>query len=193
MRLLFIFMLLISFNASASLKVGDILLQPLHCWACSLIESQTKSEYSHIGVVIKIELDQVFVAEAFQKVKLVTLEDFMAKTQKRSSVKILRPSFVSPYLYQTFIDHYLGLNYDAGFLWNNTDELGEKIYCSELVYKLFSDLGMHTPRLDPMVFDVNRVHWERYFQGNIPDGELGISPEDFNQDDKYFLMGFISP
>lgn len=75
----------------------------------------------------------------------------------------------------------------------NTDELGEKIYCSELVYKLFSKLGMHTPVLNPMKFDVNRIHWERYFKGKVPDGELGISPEDFNQDSKYFLMGFITP
>ena len=32
-----------------------------------------------------------------------------------------------------------------------------------------------------MLFDENPEAWDRYFRGNTPRGELGISPEDFNQ------------
>lgn len=191
MKLLVLFTFLFTFKAHSKLKVGDILLQPLHCWSCSLIEAQTKSEYSHIGVVIEIQGKQVYVAEAFMKVRKVSLFEFKKKTQKGSSVKILRPSFVDNNLLSLFQRNFEGLSYDNKFRWNNSDELGEQIYCSELLYKLFLLVGMHVPKVNPMKFDINREHWERFFQGDIPDGELGIAPEDFNKDKKYTLIGFL--
>jgi hypothetical protein len=191
MKSLSLLLLFLSFNTYAKLKVGDILLQPLHCWACSLIEAQTKSEYSHIGVVIEVNKDKVYVAEAFHKVKKVSLEEYMAKTEKGSAVKVLRPFAVSQDLQHIFKQEFEGLKYDRDFRWNNYDGDGQMIYCSELLYKLFIRAGMHTPKLNRMQFDINREHWETYFRGNVPDGEIGISPQDFNQDKKYTLIGFL--
>ena len=174
-----------------TLKVGDILLQPLHCWSCSLIQAQTKSEYSHIGVVIETNGKSVWVAESFFNVRKITLAEFKSKTQKQSSIKVIRPFYVAHKLSMYYQQFFHGLSYDNKFRWYNSDELGEKIYCSELVYKLFKMSGMHIPRINPMKFDINREHWERFFRGDIPDGELGISPEDFNRDKKYTLIGFL--
>ena len=79
---------------SLKLRSGDILLQPLHCWACNLIEAETESEFSHIGVVTKVENGEVFVGEAFTKVREVTLEEFNSKTQKGLKLKVMRPYFI---------------------------------------------------------------------------------------------------
>ena len=168
------------------IKVGDIVLQPLHCWTCSLIEAQTQSEYSHIGVVVEISNDQVWVAEAYQKVQVLSLAEFNSKTQKGIPLKIMRPSFVPTDFKSIYFKHFDGLPYDAKFLWSD-----EKIYCSELIYKLFELAKMTVPKPAPMIFDINRQWWKRYFHGQIPDGEWGISPADFDDESLYELVGYL--
>jgi hypothetical protein len=168
------------------LKSGDILLQPLHCWACNLIEAQTKSEYSHIGVVTKVEDDITYVAEAFINVREVNFTEFNSKTQKGLKLKVLRPFFLNPDLSKNFNQYFKGLPYDSAYLWNDNE-----IYCSELVYKLFQNLNMITPKANPMTFDKNRSLWFKYFKGSIPDGVVGISPADFDDEDMYELIGFL--
>lgn len=173
------------------LKEGDILLQPLQCWSCSLIELQTRSEYSHIGVVIQKSKGVIWVAEALGSVEKRPLQEFLSRTEKGSLVKILRASYVAFNLNEIFKQEFEHLSYDHEFLWNNIDDKGEKLYCSEFVYKLFLKAKMHVPQPSPMLFDRNRKAWERYFHGHVPDGELGLSPQDFNQDQKYSLIGFL--
>lgn len=173
---------------SSDLKVGDILLQPLHCWACNLIEAQTQSEFSHIGVVSHISQKEkkVFVAEAFMKVREIEFNEFNKKTQKGLSLKVYRPGYVAIDFRKTFKSTFENLAYDSGFLWDD-----EKIYCSELLYKLFRDSNMKVPEALPMKFDVNREHWEKYFKGHVPEGEIGISPADFDDESLYEFIGYI--
>src|SRR5690606_32114870 len=75
-------------EASRDLKVGDILLQPLDCWACTLIEEEENTIYSHLGVVISVS--PLRVAEAYRKVEDISLEEFLIKTQPGEKVLILR-------------------------------------------------------------------------------------------------------
>lgn len=171
---------------SLDLKEGDILLQPLHCRLCNLIEAQTNSEYSHIGIY----LGDGEVAEAFISVRRVSLKEFMKKTQKNLKVKVIRPSFSTPNLKELFVKKYEGLSYDNSFLWNNFDLKGEKIYCSELVYKMLEPYSGNTPYPVPMSYNVNREQWYKFFKGNIPDGKIGISPAAF--DYFYETVGFLS-
>jgi hypothetical protein len=161
------------------LKTGDILLQPLHCWVCNLIEGEENTPYSHVGV-LSIENGIHFVYEAFSKVRKVTLTEYLKKTEKGKSVKVIRHSeFRDSYLLQKlFSDKYLGLNYDADFRLNNSDHLGEKLYCSELVYLLINPFVKSKFLLKEMHFNYRPELWDRYFRGNTPRGELGISPQD---------------
>ena len=183
---LFILLITFSFTSwSLELKVGDILLQPLHCYACNLIEAQTQSEYSHIGVVIKKEEGNVFVAEAFGKVKVVSFKKFNQKTQKGLMVEVLRPRYVNHEIYTTYLNYFDSKPYDSNFLWSD-----EKIYCSELVQKLFVKLSMTAPKEKPMTFDINRELWDKFFRGNTPEGHLGISPVDFKNSNLYIELGF---
>mgnify|MGYP000197438525 CR=1 FL=1 len=87
-RYLFSLLILTSFSLDASaIEAGDILLQPLKCWSCSLIEQQENSEFSHVGIY----LGQDQVAEAyFDKVKIVSLAEFMKKTDPARFVLVRR-------------------------------------------------------------------------------------------------------
>ncbi len=182
------------------LKVGDVLLQPLDCWSCSLIEAQEESIYSHVGVVVTTT-PIIQVAEALGKVKILSLEDFSARTQKgqRLLVKRFKDQDIN-YLLETnqkdfleyFKKRFYNLSYDHDFRWDNFDDDGlEKLYCSEMVSKLFLGfLGIEIP-VKRMKFDVNREGWVRYFRGTPPDDEWGNSPGDFNKSELFYQVGEI--
>jgi hypothetical protein len=177
-----LFILLFSISDSKALEAGDLILQPLNCWTCSLIEAQEKSPYSHIGIVVK-KAGKDFVFEAYSSVRLVSLGEYLKKTEKGIPVKVKRfkkINFKNEDLLKA-VDKYEGFEYDRNFLWNNLDHQGNpKIYCSELVYLVFEKFYQGLP-LKRMQFDVHTEYWERYFQGHIPFNEWGVSPEDFNQ------------
>jgi hypothetical protein len=199
--LVFIFTFSLIFPAlswGSFLRVGDILLQPLSCWACRLIEMQEETIYSHMGMVIRTH-PEVIVAEAFDKVRKVKLSEFAAKTKKGEKISIRRfirsDAVEMMELHQKkfeayFFNHFEGLNYDHEFLWNNFDHEGfEKLYCSELVSKMLSGfLGIHIP-VKKMKFDKNREHWIQYFKGNPPDGLPGNSPATFEHSELFFEVG----
>lgn len=176
-RYLFCLLIIASFCLDTfAIETGDILLQPLKCWSCSLIEEQESSEFSHMGIY----LGQDQVAEAyFDKVKIVSLAEFMRKTDPSRSV-LVRRLVIQPDEFEKKlrleVDKLLGLTYDRWFLWDN-----DKIYCSELVYKVLAPI-VELRDLSPkeMLFDVNPELWDRYFREQTPRGLLGISPEDFN-------------
>jgi len=177
------------------LKTGDILLQPLHCWSCNLIEAQENSEYSHVGIVIKVG-KEIMVAEAYGKVKLVSLEKFLSKTERAKRVKVRRldSHFYNFEVFQETIKNqflsFEGNAYDSQFLWDNHIDGDESLYCSELVYKVLTPV-VRFYNLSPKImhFDVNPELWDRFFQGNTPRGKLGISPEDFNLSTDFYTVG----
>lgn len=172
---------------SRELLTGDVLLQPLNCRSCRLIEEQEDSEYSHIGIVI-INNGQVMVAEAYGQVRMVTLAEFLKKTHPEKSVKVRRLDhhFLNFYKFEkeikNSVNKFIGNPYDRSFLWENVINGKEAIYCSELVYKvIYPQVKLWDLSPKTMLFDQNPELWDRYFRGETPRGKLGISPEDFNQ------------
>ncbi len=184
-------------HSQVDLKVGDILLQPLDCWSCSLIEAEEGSIYSHIGIVVAV--DPVMVAEARGKVKLVSLEAFDSTTQKNQNISVLRfqnPNAVaelqrnSNMFLQLFRTEFEGLAYDHDFLWDNFDQNGnQKLYCSEMISKLLQAFMGFEPIVKRMHFNKNVAEWERYFQGQIPRGKWGNSPASFEKSDHFYTVG----
>ncbi len=185
-------------EATPVLRPGDVLLQPLKCWACSLIEAEEETIYSHIGVVLAVK-PEVLVAEAFGTVRKVSLTEFAKKTepgQKLMDIRFRNDTLSediqnsAPAFAQMFEDEFQGAQYDHDFRWNNFDESGnEKFYCSEMVSKLFQAfVGVETP-IKRMHFQANRDHWMTYFRGNIPDNEWGNSPGDFERSDLFYHVG----
>ncbi|MBC7691555.1 MAG: hypothetical protein H7222_07275 [Methylotenera sp.] len=182
------------------LEVGDVLLQSMSCYACSLIEAEEDSAYSHMGIVLST-LPEVMIAEAWGPTHLVALREFVKKSKTGSRLRVLR--FRNPEVNRFLTVHQVewrrifaadfnGNAYDDQFLWNNFDERGrEKFYCSELVTKLIAtqiDLELPVKR---MHFTKNRDAWARYFHGVIPDGKFGNSPGDFERSELFHDAGEI--
>jgi hypothetical protein len=185
---------LLSF-ASPTLQTGDVLLQPLHCYLCDLIEAEEDSIYSHVGIVVFDQKDQILVAEAYgSMVRLVTLDQFLLKTQKSQSVLALRPKEVIQFseeeknnfslkLIADYQQFWAEVPYDSAFSMDD-----DKVYCSELVLKLLNPfLSVKIPT-KKMHFDKNREHWLKYFSQHVPDGEQGISPADFERSNLFEIL-----
>jgi hypothetical protein len=194
-----LFLFLFSLSTWAlELKVGDILLQPLDCWSCSLIEAQENTIYSHMGIVIQTS-PTVLVAEAQGTVRSLSLDVFRSKNQKGQNLSVRRFRSDSAVRYlesmkRTFLEFYKndfeGLKYDKEFLWNNIDETGrEKLYCSEMITKLLQGFMRIELPIKRMKFDRNREAWIKYFQGNPPDGKWGNSPADFELSELFYEVG----
>lgn len=195
--LLLTFLVTTNLWAKTELMVGDILLQPLDCMACDLIEEEEDTIYSHMGIVISI--NPVMVADSRRKVEVQTLKDFNSITEKGQSIRVLRfqndkvvkhLTENAKYFRSLFASDFDGLPYDHEFLWNNLNPDGtQKLYCSEMVAKLLQAFLGIDPIVKRMHFTQNRDQWERYFQGNVPDGQWGNSPGDFERSDLFYTVG----
>jgi hypothetical protein len=185
--------------ASPELKVGDILLQPLQCWTCDLIEDTEQSIYSHMGIVVS--LNPVMVADSRRKVEIQTLEEFNFITQKGQNIKVLRfqnEKIVAEFaensdkFLKLFMSEFNGLAYDHDFRWDNFSEDGrQKLYCSEMVAKLLQAFLGIDPIIKRMHFSRNQEVWERYFRGDVPRGKWGNAPSDFDRSDWFYDVGEI--
>lgn len=179
------------------LKVGDIILQPLQCWTCHLIMAQEKSNFSHMGLVVK-NGPEVLVAEALGSVKLTPLKDFLERSRglnhsvirfKDQNVVRYFSRYKNEFL-NFFQEHYEGLPYDPQFLWENRDETGqEKLYCSEMIAKILEKFLRIEMPIKKMKYDINRNHWIEYFKGNPPDGKWGNAPADFEKSPLFYEVG----
>lgn len=178
------------------LKVGDILLQPLHCWSCGLIEAEENTKYAHSGLVVST--GPLLIAESISVVHAIPFELFNARTKKGEKLKVLRlkdqrlQRKLKSGFYQRFVSDFRGLKFDPSYLWDNVDEDGrELLYCSEFISKLLeSHLGIAMP-IKRMQFTHNRNYWFEYFNGSIPDGEWGNSPADFERSPLFYTLGYL--
>ncbi len=168
-------------------KIGDILLQDLECWSCHLIEAQENSMYSHMGVIIE-NGKKIKVLEALGSVHALSLEKFMKRNLGVGRVKVLRFENLNNKqrdALSSLGQSLIGASYDKEFLWSNVENTHEKYYCSELVYKMFKNLGKDLGFVpNTMPFDINPDGWDSYFNHKTPRGEIGVSPEDFNKSPK---------
>lgn len=181
-----------------ALKVGDVLLQPLNCWSCFLIEAQEESIYSHMGLVLQVT-PEIIIAESLGTVRKVSLKEFDKKTEAGQKIMVLR--FRNEKITEAmekdqkafmkmFVQEFEGAEYDSEFLWNNFDQNGrEKMYCSEMIAKfLHYYLGLDMP-IKRMKYDKYREHWITYFRGNPPDGKWGNAPADFDRSELFYRLG----
>ena len=197
-----ILLLLLSRSAFAmdatELKSGDLILQSNPCFVCQLIEAEENSIYSHIGVVITPDLGEPQVLEAWGITQNTPLSVFLSRRKKSTQSLILRPqeqlklaSASSIDLMNRFTSYFAGKSYDPDFLWNNRDENGETLYCSEFVAKFINPLIGNNLRPKAMHFEKNREAWFHYFRGNPPDGLPGMSPGDFERSPHFKKVGLL--
>jgi uncharacterized protein YycO len=166
-------------GAAESLRDGDIIFHTSRSAQSLAIQRATHSPYSHVGVIM-LRDGKPFVYEAIATVRYTPLDKWTARgDQGRYVVKRLKTPLTGEQSrkLRAAAGRYEGRSYDLYFEWSD-----ERIYCSELVWKMYYDaLGIEVgsrQRLeefdlkDPVVKAKMR---ERY--GNrVPLDEPVISP-----------------
>ena len=177
-----------------NIKSGDIIFQTSTSSQSNAIQTATNSKYSHMGIIY-LEDNQYFVYEASSIVKLTPLNEwinngldgrFVVKRVKDSE-KILTADVLKEM--RNIGLKFKGKPYDKYFEWSD-----DKIYCSELVWKIYNQAThIEIGSLDKLAdFDlsskevINQLN-ERY-KGKIPYQEIVISPDKmFNSDRLYTI------
>lgn len=166
----------------AEFQNGDIIFQTSTSSQSKAIQLATNSKYSHMGIIYENDGD-FYVYEAVQPVKLTPLKawinrgennHFVAKRLKNAD-EVLTPTVLAEM--KQAGEQYNGKPYDIYFEWTD-----EKIYCSELVWKMYKEAtGIEIGELEALAdFDlsnelVKNKMKERYGE-NIPMNEKVISP-----------------
>ena len=171
---------------------GDIILSPMNCYLCKVIEKTTNSIYSHLFVYI----DNNKFAHALTKVENISFSEIKKMVDKsRPSVHLRHiesDRFSGKQLEKFFKNHFENLSYDPAFLWDNTDSRGrETLYCSEFVAKLLDRAFGVKLETAPMEYNEFREFWRSYFNGNIPDGLPGITPSFFERSREFRVVNKI--
>ena len=122
-----------------ALREGDILFHGSGGQQADAIRGATSSPYTHCGVVIE-ENGRLLVLEAVQPVSITTVEEFEKRSKPGTfHAKRLKsaPDAAAIEKAKTWGKKQLGLNYDSRFQWG-----GDKLYCSELVWKVYNQAGV---------------------------------------------------
>jgi len=163
---------------------GDLIFQQSESSQSRAIELASHSKYGHVGIIYKAG-GEYFVFEAVQPVRRTSLKDFIANGRNSHyAVKRLknRNLLLTPEVLARMKsegEKFEGKNYDLYFNWSD-----EKIYCSELVWKIYDrGAGIEIGKLRKLRdYDlssqvVREKLRERYGQ-NIPLNETVITPAD---------------
>lgn len=171
-------------------KNGDIIFQISNSAQSRAIQIATDSRYSHMGLIYKKDND-IYVFEAVQPVKLTPLNEWIKRGKNghfvvkrlKNADKLFTDNKLNKL--RTIGKSYWGKDYDLYFEWSD-----ERIYCSELIWKLYyKALDIKIGKLERLKdFDlsheiVKEKLIERY-GNNIPKDEIVISPASIYNSDK---------
>ncbi|MDO8266960.1 MAG: YiiX family permuted papain-like enzyme [Moraxellaceae bacterium] len=115
-------------------KAGDIVFHTSLSQQSIAVQAATNSPYSHMGIVLYKD-SKPYVFEAVQPVKYTPLDAWLNRGKgKHYVVKRLKSplSALAITRLQEDAAHYVGKPYDLSFEWSDS-----RIYCSELVWKLY--------------------------------------------------------
>lgn len=115
-------------------QAGDIVFHTSLSSQSAAVQAATGSPYSHMGIVL-FKNGQPFVFEAVQPVKYTPFQAWLDRgKQKHYVVKRLKSRLSERSIARLHQEagRYVGKPYDMTFEWSDS-----KIYCSELVWKLY--------------------------------------------------------
>jgi hypothetical protein len=166
-------------SAAEPLRDGDIVFHSSRSAQSAAIERATKSPYSHMGMIVHRD-GEPFVFEAIATVRYTPLAKWAARGDGgQYVVKRLKHDLTAAQTKKllTSAKRYERKPYDLYFEWSD-----ERIYCSELVWKMYRDalaieLGKRQKLrefdlADPLV----RAKMRERYGTNVPLDEPVISP-----------------
>lgn len=125
---------------SQDFKDGDIIFHTSKSSQSKMIQEVTESNLTHCGIIF-FQNGKPFVFEAVQPVRVTPLKDWINRgvggkyIVSRVKTPLNKAQIDQMYGYAK---KQLGKSYDMKFQWSDT-----KMYCSELVYKVFSAGGIY--------------------------------------------------
>lgn len=161
---------------------GDIIFQNSKSSQSKAIELATKSKYTHMGIIFKKSDGKYYVYEAVQPVKFTPLKKWIERGNGSHFVikRLNQPITIlnKKNLKQEALK-YLGKNYDIYFEFSD-----EKMYCSELVWKIYKNtLNIEIGKIKKLKdFDLSsdkvKSLMQKRYKNHIPYNENVISPQD---------------
>lgn len=171
-------------QTNSKYHTGDIIFQTSLSSQSKAIQLATKSKYSHVGIIY-FKDNKTWVLEAVQPVKVTPLDTWINRGKdKHFVVKRLKSKKdglgnAETSKIESAGRKLLDKDYDLAFEWSN-----EKIYCSELVWKVYKkafDIELSPLKVlkdfDIENKEVNKKLKERYGD-DIPLDEKVVSPSD---------------
>lgn len=153
-----------------NLKEGDIVFQISRSKQSPYVIFGTMSPWSHCGIIIE-KNNKLYVLEASNVVKLTPYDDW----KKKGFLGITRSKRIYDRPVKIKYKQYLGIPYDTQFKLNNN-----RLYCSELVYEIYTRQFGHSFKLHPISdYNVNNKIAKKFMQRrNIKSNQLFIAPCD---------------
>jgi Permuted papain-like amidase enzyme, YaeF/YiiX, C92 family len=175
------------------LKDGDIIFQTNIGGQGEAIMLATKSKLTHCGILFQTK-NKWYVYEAIQPVQVNTLEDFIERGDgHRYVIKRLKAAYQkNPLPIDKMIGvakTYLDKDYDLAFNWSD-----EEMYCSELVYKIYSK-GANIELCEKkylkdydLTNPVVKAQMKERYGNKIPLDEMMIAPSTIAESEKMELV-----
>jgi uncharacterized protein YycO len=173
---------------------GDIIFQTSKSSQSQAIQLATNSKYSHMGIIYESD-GQFLVYEAVQPVKLTPLKEWINRGENGHYV-VKRLEKADEVLTKSVLtkmkktgEQYKGKPYDIYFEWSD-----DKIYCSELVWKIYKQAaGIEIGQLEQLSdFDLTneivQTKMKERYGDNIPSEEKVISPAAMFDSDKLITI-----
>ncbi len=190
----FAFIATVCSAGSLPLREGDILFQSFPSSQTMAIQLATKSQYSHVGMILKHN-GTLMIYEAVGPVKFTAVDSWIKRDAQRHFV-VKRLKNVDTILTKGNVAKlkataltFKGKPYDFVFNWSD-----DRLYCSELVWKSFHralniDIGKlrKLEEFDLSSPEVRRILTERYPRG-VPLEETVIAPQDIFQSDSLITV-----
>jgi hypothetical protein len=171
---------------------GDIIFQTSLSNQSKAIQSATGSKWSHCGIIFEAH-DGFYVLEAVQPVKFTPINDWIAHgkdkkfvvkrwKEKKGVLQILDDKLIEKMMREA--DKFIGKDYDLTFEWSD-----DKIYCSELVWKIYKrGAGIEVGKLQKLRdFNLSdkavAALMKKRYGKDIPLDETVISPKSIFESD----------
>jgi hypothetical protein len=170
------------------LEEGDIIFQTSMSSQSRAVQLATHSRYSHVGIVY-VGKGGSHVYEAAEKVKLTPIREWISTGEKGGFVikRLKKHDSLSQDRLKKMKntgEKFRGKSYDLYFEWDDS-----RIYCSELVYKVYKGGGIELGKLQKIKdFDLShpavKKKMNERFGEEIPYEETVISPDAIFNDEK---------
>jgi hypothetical protein len=176
-----------------SLHDGDLIFQVSVEGQGKAVQLATKSKFTHIGILIKLEAGW-YVYEAVQPVCKTPLKAFIAMGDSsyyvikrlKGSDSLLNMDKIA--MMKTYLNSQLGKDYDPYFNWSDT-----ALYCSEYVWKCYRKMGISLCETNLLkTYDlthpvVKNIMSQRYGK-KVPLNEKVVSPGDIYASDLLYKV-----